>query len=162
MFSWLKKKKVNEVKAVVKGRVKRLEDVSDQVFSKGLIGRGVAILPEDGKIYAPVSGTLSVVFPTGHAFGIQCEDGSEYLIHIGIDTVSLKGEGFQLHVAQDDVVEQGRLLATVDFPLIEQKGFQTDTMVLVTTAETSCTMTLNVNGNDAVDHKTTLFTCEMN
>ena len=157
MLSWLKKKKLVEVKAPVAGIVKPLEEVSDQVFSKGLIGQGVAVLPVDGNIYAPISGTLSVVFPTGHAFGIQAEDGSEYLIHIGIDTVALKGEGFQVMVTQGEAIQQGNLLVKVDFELLKQKGYDCDTIILFTTPKDMGSFELTAKKDEQVSTKSTLF-----
>lgn len=161
MFLWVKKKKMNDVTAVVKGTVKPLEQVDDPVFSKGLIGRGCAILPEDGHVYAPVTGTLSVVFPTGHAFGIKAADGSEYLIHIGIDTVNLQGEGFQVQVQQGDQITQGSQLVEVDLELIKAKGYQSDTIVLLTTPENQCTFQMKAAAKDHVQKESILFTCEM-
>lgn len=160
MFHFLKKKKGTDICAVVKGTVKDLEQVEDQVFSKGLIGRGIAIIPEDCLIKAPCDGTLSVVFPTGHAFGIQDADGLEYLIHIGVDTVNLNGKGFTLQVKQGQKVHQGDVLVKVDFDLIKEHHLATDTMVLVTTPKESCSFTCNVRDGQSVTSETALFHCE--
>lgn len=160
MFAKFKKKKGNDVYAVAKGCIKELHEVEDQVFSKGLIGRGMAIIPTEDVVYAPVDGVLSVVFPTGHAFGITGEDGVEYLIHIGVDTVNLQGEGFTLLVEQGQKVERGTPLVKVDFSLIKEKGYPIDTMILVTTSADACDVTNLVQGNDQVDPSLIIMHCE--
>ena len=112
MFGFKKKEKAveKELKAVVTGVAKALEKVEDEVFSKGFLGDGISITPTDSKFYAPISGVLSSVFPTGHAYGIKGDDGVEVLVHIGIDTVKMEGKGFDIKVKQDDTVKQGDLL----------------------------------------------------
>lgn len=160
MFSFLKKEKGTKVHAVVKGKIKPLEEVEDQVFSKGLIGQGIAIMPEDSIIKAPCDGTLSVVFPTGHAFGITDADGLEYLLHIGIDTVNLNGEGFTLMVEQGQAVKAGEPLVKVDFSLIKEKNIPTDTMILLTTPKDSCSFTVMVENNQSVSEQDVIFKCE--
>lgn len=89
-----KKKKI-DVKAPALGKVVELDEVPDEVFAGRMLGDGFAVIPEDGTFKAPVSGKIGSFFPTGHAFGIEGEDGLEVLVHIGIDTVELKGEGFK-------------------------------------------------------------------
>ena len=120
MFGFKKKQKVveTEFKAVVTGTAKALTNVEDEVFSK--------------EFYAPISGTLSSVFPTGHAYGIQGDDGIEVFIHIGIDTVQLNGDGFDVKVKQDTRVNQGDLLVVCDIDKLKSSGFKTDTIVIVT------------------------------
>lgn len=160
MFAKLKKKKGTDIYAVAKGSIKVLNEVEDQVFSQGLVGRGLAILPSEDTIYAPVDGVLSVVFPTGHAFGITGEDGLEYLIHIGVDTVNLKGEGFTLLVKQDQRVGKGTPLVKVDFSLLKEKGYPIDTMVLVTTPSDVCELTQLVLPNAFIDVSQIIMHCE--
>lgn len=108
-----------------------LEDVSDPVFAQKMMGEGVAILPESKLVVAPISGTLTTVFPTKHAFGIEGENGEEVLIHIGINTVELDGQFFNLHVAQDDIVKAGDPLVTVDFDAIKKAGYDIVTPIII-------------------------------
>ena len=112
-----------------KGKIIALEEVPDKTFSQKLLGDGFAIDITDGKIVAPISGKLETVFPSGHAFGIKGPNG-EVLIHVGIDAVSLNGEGFDVKVKQGDFVKQGDVLVNVDLDKIHQLGKSTLTMVL--------------------------------
>ena len=96
-----------KVYSPIKGKHVALSEVSDPVFAQKMMGEGSAILPEDNRVLAPVSGTLTTVFPTKHAYGIKTDDGLEVLIHIGIDTVELNGEHFDVHVKQGDTVTVG-------------------------------------------------------
>ena len=124
----------------LKGTVIPLSKVSDPVFAEEVMGPGVGIEPEEGKLYAPVDGEIVSVFPTGHAIGMKTEDGMEILLHIGIDTVQLEGEGFHAVVKQEDHVKAGELLVEFDCAKIKEKGYQTTTMVLVPNAATLGTM----------------------
>ncbi|MCD2256267.1 PTS glucose transporter subunit IIA [Lactobacillus sp. CC-MHH1034] len=114
------------------GRVMKLEDVKDPVFSSGAMGKGVAIEPTEGKLYAPVAGTVSLLFPTGHAIGINSDQGAEILLHIGMDTVSLDGKGFTPKVKQGDRVEAGQLLLEFDMATIKAAGLETTTPIIIT------------------------------
>lgn len=160
MFQFLKKKKCVEVYAVVSGTVKNLSEVEDPVFSQGLAGRGLAIVPQEGSFYAPCDGTLTAVFPTGHAFGLTDEQGLEYLIHIGIDTVTLEGKGFSCCVTQGQKVKRGDLLVTVDLEVIKEKGLKTDTMVLISTPEEQCECKNMKQQGEVVDINSVVFSCE--
>lgn len=121
-----------EMMTPVSGKMIPLSKVEDQAFASGSLGQGFAIDPSDGNIYAPFSGEIAVAFPTGHAYGIKTDGGKEVLIHIGIDTIELNGEGFQSFVHQGDHVKQGDLLAKVDFNLIRSKGKSTIVLVVFT------------------------------
>lgn len=160
MFQFFKKKKGIEVNAVVKGKVKNLSEVEDPVFSKGLAGRGIAIVPEEGTFKAPCDGTLTAVFPTGHAFGLTDEFGMEYLVHIGIDTVKLGGEGFQCLVKQGQKVKKGDVLVEVNLDVLREKGVLLDTMVLVATPEEQCNMQFMKKQGDMVNTTDIIFSCE--
>ncbi len=120
------------ISSPVKGKVVPLSEVPDETFSQEMLGKGVAIIPEENHFYAPVSGEVSVVFPTGHAIGLTSEDGTELLIHIGLDTVQLNGEGFHVKVKQGQKVKQGDLIVEVDIDAIKEKGYSLITPVLVT------------------------------
>ncbi len=106
----------------VTGELIPMEEIPDPVFAEGLMGPCVGILPEDGKIYAPLNGTVSAVVATGHALSI-CGDGEEILVHVGLDTVKLEGEGFTLHVREGETVSQGQLILEADLDLIRSRGF---------------------------------------
>lgn len=121
-----------QVVSPLKGTVVRLKDISDVAFSSGSLGQGVAIEPTEGKLIAPVSGTVSALFPTHHAIGITTESGAEILIHIGMDTVQLEGKHFKANVTQGEFVEKGQLLIDFDIDAIKQSGRALTTPVIVT------------------------------
>ena len=114
------------------GDVVALADVNDPVFSSGAMGQGIAVKPSQGVVYAPADAEVSIAFPTGHAFGLKTTDGAEVLIHVGIDTVSMNGEGFEAKVAQGDKVKVGDILGTFDSNKIAAAGLDDTTMVIVT------------------------------
>ncbi|MBA5203972.1 MULTISPECIES: beta-glucoside-specific PTS transporter subunit IIABC [Pectobacterium] len=119
----------------VKGELILLEDVDDKVFSSGVVGQGVAILPEEGRIYSPVDGVIASTFSSGHAVGILSQNGAEILIHVGINTVQLEGQHYQMHVAEGDKVQKGQLLLEFDLEAIKQAGYDTVTPMVVTNAD---------------------------
>ena len=114
------------------GDIVALVDVNDPVFSSGAMGQGIAVKPSQGVVYAPADAEVSIAFPTGHAFGLKTTDGAEVLIHVGIDTVSMNGEGFEAKVAQGDKVKAGDVLGTFDSNKIAAAGLDDTTMVIVT------------------------------
>ena len=114
------------------GDVVALVDVNDPVFSSGAMGQGIAVKPSQGVVYAPADAEVSIAFPTGHAFGLKTTEGAEVLIHVGIDTVSMNGEGFEAKVAQGDKVKAGDVLGTFDSNKIAAAGLDDTTMVIVT------------------------------
>ncbi|RRD31174.1 PTS trehalose transporter subunit IIBC [Streptococcus minor] len=114
------------------GEAKELSQANDPVFAQGVMGQGVLIQPSEGKLVAPVDATVSVLFPTKHAVGLVSTDGVELLMHIGMDTVNLEGQGFTAHVAQGDSVKAGDLLITFDIEAIKAAGYLTETPVIIT------------------------------
>ena len=114
------------------GDVVALADVNDPVFSSGAMGQGIAVKPSQGVVYAPADAEVSIAFPTGHAFGLKTTNGAEVLIHVGIDTVTMNGEGFEAKVAQGDKVKAGDVLGTFDSNKIAAAGLDDTTMVIVT------------------------------
>lgn len=121
-----------ELVSPVDGMAVKLEDIDDKVFAGGTLGNGVGIVPVNGNILSPVAGTIATVTKTGHAFGIKTDDGVEVLVHIGINTVRMKGEGFNAKVAKGDAVKIGAPLAEVDLDKIKDAGYDNTVVVTVT------------------------------
>lgn len=122
---------VMEIASPAKGRVIPVTEVNDEVFASKGMGDGVGIIAEEGKVYAPFSGRVEALFPTGHAVGLVA-DGVEALIHIGINTVELNGKGFQAHVKQGEMVKKGDLLVMFDKEMIEEEGYDSTIIFIVT------------------------------
>ena len=133
MFTFAKKERI--LSSVADGRVIRLEKVPDEVFSKKLLGDGFAVIPVNGDISSPADGTITDVTDTLHAYCITTDDGLEILVHIGIDTVELKGECFTALVKQGDKIRRGDTLAYADIDGLAEKGYNTATVVVVTNTE---------------------------
>lgn len=119
----------------VDGKLVYLEELNDGMFSEKIMGDGIAIIPSDGVFFSPVNGTMESVFPTGHAYAIKTDKDVEVLIHIGIDTVSLKGEGFKSFVKQGQKVEVGEKIAEVNLEFIKKSGCPIETMIIITSGE---------------------------
>ena len=120
------------IQTPIVGDVVALSDVNDPVFSSGAMGQGIAVKPSQDVVYAPADAEVTIVFPTGHAYGLRTANGAEILIHVGIDTVSMNGEGFNHKVAQGDKVKAGDVLGTFDSAKIAAAGLDNTTMVIVT------------------------------
>ncbi|OFK64821.1 PTS beta-glucoside transporter subunit EIIBCA [Corynebacterium sp. HMSC076G08] len=123
------------------GKVVPMAEIDDPVFSAGTLGDGVGIVPGGNDVYSPVSGTIVSAMKSGHAYGIKTEDGVEVLVHIGINTVKMKGEGFAPAVKKGDTVKQGELLATVDFDKVKEAGYDTTIVLAVTNTKALSTVT---------------------
>ncbi|GGH49321.1 PTS beta-glucoside transporter subunit EIIBCA [Paenibacillus silvae] len=121
--------------APLTGKVLELSTIKDEAFASGAMGKGVAIKPEVGKLVAPADGVVSAVFPTSHAIGISTNHGAELLVHIGMNTVKLKGEHFKVHVQEGDAVKAGDLLIEFDTDAIASKGFDLTTPIIVTNSD---------------------------
>lgn len=124
-----------DIGSPVKGKVLKLESIKDDAFASGVLGKGAAVLPEEGNVFAPANGVVSTLFPTLHALGMETEEGVEILIHIGLDTVQLNGEGFEAMVKEGDRVQKGQLLIKFEKDFIEEKGFCLETPVIVTNSD---------------------------
>ncbi|WP_394371530.1 PTS glucose transporter subunit IIA [Enterococcus gilvus] len=129
MFKVFFNKKKEDIFAPVNGQIIKLENVNDPVFSSKAMGDGFGIEPEENRIYSPTIGKVISVFPTKHAILLETKKGQSVLVHIGIDTVELNGQGIDVHVAEGQKVSEKTLLATVDLPFILEKGKQTTVIV---------------------------------
>lgn len=132
---FFKKKKESVFVSFMEGSVINLDHVKDQVFSSRMMGDGYAIEPTGERVVAPCDGDVTVVFPTKHAYGITTNDGKEVLLHLGVDTVELNGEGFEAHVKVGDHVKAGDLLATMNLEFIRQQGKPVTSMLIFTSGE---------------------------
>lgn len=123
--------KTETIVSPVVGEVKELSQAQDEAFSSGAMGKGLVIVPTEGKLYAPVNGQVAMFFPTGHAIGLKSERGAEILIHVGMDTVKMNGDGFTAHVKQGDFVNKGDLLLEFDLNKIKAAGHPIDTPIII-------------------------------
>ncbi len=128
----LKKNRYVYIYKPIEGRVIPLKEVNDSAFKDGMLGKGCGIIPEDDLLYSPVNGQVVSVFPTKHAITIVSEEGMEILIHLGIDTVKLKGEPFEVYVKGGDRVSINTKLAKMDNSIIRQKNFDNTVIVVIT------------------------------
>ena len=126
------KKKTTELFNPVRGNVVPLSSVHDEVFASKAMGTGFGVFPSSGEIYSPTKATVTAIFPTKHAISLVTKNGMEILIHIGIDTVELNGEGFDILVQTDDKVDKDTLLAKVNIDYLEKQHKKTDVMVIFT------------------------------
>ncbi len=124
-----------EIGSPVKGKALKLSSIRDDAFASGVLGKGAAVLPEEGKVFAPADGEVTALFPTMHAIGIKTDEGAEILIHIGLDTVQLNGEGFEAAVSCGDRVKKGQLMIKFDKEWIEGKGYCLETPVIITNSD---------------------------
>lgn len=136
MFQGIKKlfggkKEEGQILAPVAGQAVPLSEVPDPAFAQEILGKGVAILPSENEFKAPASGEVTVLFETGHAVSIRTESGADVIVHIGLDTVNLKGQFFITHVKQGDTVKAGDLLITADIEQIKAAGYEVITPVIV-------------------------------
>ncbi len=136
MLNWWrnfgKKGKNGELLAVVDGDLSPLSKAPDPAFSSLAMGNGVMIKPESNQILAPTNGVITMLFPTKHAFGITTVDGIEILIHLGVDTIQLKGEGFDFKKRKGDKIKNGEMILHMDHDKIEQKGYDSTVMMIIT------------------------------
>lgn len=152
MFNFFKgKEKGNVIYAPCKGKVVPLTEVPDPTFSEKLLGDGFAVIPTEGKVYAPTDAEVTMVFDTLHAITLTSSQGAEILIHIGLDTVTLKGAPFTAHVAAGDKVKKGDLLMDVDLDKIKEAGLNTITPVLICNTDDYEKISLQKEGDVLLD-----------
>ncbi len=152
-----KEETIKELKAYVSGSIIPITEVADPVFSSKAMGDGIAIRPEGNQIIAPCNAEISMVAETGHAIGLKLNNGAELLIHIGIDTVTLNGQGFHVTVKQGKKIKQGAVILEFDKELIEQKGFATDCIMVLTNVDDFPDVKFVYNQN-AVKNQTVICT----
>lgn len=144
MFRFFKKKEEkNILGSCAKGKAVPLKEVDDPTFAEELLGKGIAVIPCEGKIFAPADGEIGMVFDTLHAISMTSDEGAEILIHVGIDTVKMKGDGFEGHVKAGDHVKKGDLLLEVDLEKVKGAGYDIITpMIICNTADYSSVQAL--------------------
>ena len=149
-----KEEPVSSLKAFVSGKVIPITEVNDQVFASKMLGEGVVIQPASQIVTAPCDGVISMIAEdSNHAIGMTLNNGAEILLHIGLDTVSLNGEGFHVFVKANDKVKQGERLLEFDKKFIESKGFET-TCILIVTNSSEYPETKYISGMEAVQNET--------
>lgn len=148
----------NYILSPLNGGAVEMAQVPDQTFATNVLGIGVAVEPQEGKVVAPSSGVVSTLFDTHHAIGLTLDNGAELLIHIGINTVELQGEGYTAHIAEGDRFTKGQTLITFDKGLIERKGYKTVTPVIITNPDDFSKIEKAADGN--VDFLDKLIICE--
>ncbi len=131
LFTKLFNKNIDQFYAPIKGRAIPLGEVSDPAFSEGMLGNGIAIIPAEGKVYAPCDATVVTMFDTGHAVSLKADCGAEILIHVGLETVSMGGKPFTVHTASGNRVQKGQLLMEADLEAIQAAGLSVTTPVII-------------------------------
>ena len=154
-----KKLDCTELLTPITGKTIPLSDVDDPVFSTKMMGEGIAIIPENGEVYCPIDGTITMIATTKHAYGIKANDGTEILIHFGLETVSLQGEGFDVRVKVGDKVKKKDLIAKVDLDLMNEKNINVTTPVII--CEGFKDKELNYNYGNVKAKKDTLLTIDV-
>lgn len=151
MFGLFKEKEL-ELYSPVCGKIIDLSEVKDQVFAQKMMGDGAAFVLEKGEVCAPCDCEVEMLFPTLHAIGLRAKNGTEILIHIGLDTVNLNGKGFKAFVKQGDRVKRGQKMIEVDLNYLKEKGIDATTPMIITTAERKVNVVIfdKVDNNDLV------------
>ena len=135
LFGKAEEKNDNGIYAPIAGQAVPVSEVPDPTFSSGMLGSGVAIIPSEGKVYAPCNATVDMMFTTGHAVSLVADNGAEILIHVGLETVGLEGKCFKVHVQNGQKVKKGQLMIEVDLEGIKAAGLNTITPVLICNAD---------------------------
>jgi PTS system beta-glucosides-specific IIC component len=145
LFSKGEKVNANGIYAPLAGKAVPITEVPDPTFAEGMLGNGIAIIPTDGKVYAPCNATVDMMFTTGHAVSLVAANGAEILIHVGLETVGLEGKPFTIHVKNGDTVKKGDLLMEADLEAIKAAGLNTITPVVVCNSDDFSTFNTNVD-----------------
>lgn len=153
LFDAFKKKGIM-IASPMDGICVSIKEVSDPTFGEEILGKGVAVKPTDGKVYAPADGVITTLFPTGHAAGMTTDEGVELLVHVGLDTVAMKGEGFNIIAKEGQKVKRGDLLIEADLDKIKAAGYDTITPVVVCNTDEYSEITahtdINVKAGDDI------------
>lgn len=157
LFDFMKGKKGTVLAAPVKGECIPISEVADPTFAEEILGKGIAIKPVDGKITAPADGVITTVFPTGHAIGMTTPDGVEILIHVGLDTVQLKGQFFHTLAETDQNVKAGDLILEADIDEIRKAGYDTVTPMIICNTPDFSSITCKTEGT--VEAGAEVITC---
>jgi len=159
-----KSKEQQEIKiyAPMNGKIVPLEEVPDPVFNQKMMGEGIAIMPSEGKVISPIEGTVVQVPETKHAVGLKANDGTEILIHIGLETVSLKGEGFTMNVAQDDKVSVGDSLVDFDLEYVKENASDIITPIVITNSNDGDKQFTMTEEKEATAGDTVIITASVN
>ena len=148
MFGLFKKKKADHnIYAPVNGRSMELENVKDEVFSSKMLGDGIAFTPDENTVYIPCQGTITTIADTKHAFGIQMENGAEVLVHVGLDTVNLNGEGFEVLKKVNDKVTPGDEVLKIDLDVMKEHDIDLTTMLILSN-DNGCKYKIEDSGKD--------------
>lgn len=157
LFGFGKKKITDVLNSPAVGKVQTLENVADPVFAQKVMGEGFGVVPNNEKIYSPITATVTSVFKTKHAIGLKTDDGLEVMVHMGLDTVELNGEPFEIKVNEGDKIEANTLIATMDLNKVKDAGKDTVVLTIVTNtadklekAEMTANDTSSVNNGDAI------------
>jgi sugar PTS system EIIA component len=161
MFKFLKKEKVVEIYTPVNGLILPLEDVPDPVFSQKMVGEGIAVIPTNDNIHSPVKGTVILIAATKHAIGIRAKNGVEILVHVGLETVSLNGEGFKIAVNVGDQVSVGQLLIEVDWEYISTNAKSIITPIVITNSHQNKKQYILTKDKEAIRGKTVIITATL-
>lgn len=153
MFKLFGGKKDKEIllKAPANGVAVPLSQVSDPTFAEEILGKGAAVIPSEGKIYAPVDGEVAMVFDTKHAVSLTTEFGVEVLVHIGLDTVQLKGQYFEAHIKAGDHVKAGDLMISLDLEKVKEAGYDVVTPVLICNSSDYADVSMAASGNVTIE-----------
>ena len=145
-----KTKNSNTVISPVEGKIIAIENVDDEVFSSKMMGDGFAVEPSSNVVKIPISGKIVMIYPSLHAFGIETAEGINVLVHIGIDTVELNGEGFTSMIKMNQKVKAGTPAMTVDFDFIEKRGYKSTVMVIITDSGSFTKLSKNLNDTENI------------
>ncbi|NRD77768.1 PTS glucose transporter subunit IIA [Bacillus sp. BRMEA1] len=159
-FNFFKKTKDLHIFVPVNGEIIPIEEVPDPVFNQKMMGVGAAVVPDHGDIVAPVDGTIIQVAPTKHAVGILAEDGTEILIHVGLDTVALNGEGFQTAVKEGDKVAVGQTLLKVNWDFLKEHVPSIITPIVITNSQDSGKKYSFATDQNGIAGKTVMITVQ--
>ncbi len=157
LFSVSKNEVICSLYAPVNGKAVPQSEIPDEVFSAGMLGEGIGIVPSDGSFVSPVKGTVVDITPTLHAYSLLSDDGAEILLHIGIDTVELKGRGFENLVSVGDRIDVGTPLANVDLNIIKKEGYSTTTALIIINSDAVSQITTFLGESKA--GKNEIFKC---